>query len=61
MAIKRDAAAPTASSGASLPGQSGMVLRYVGPGQLTESNREEGGEDEETRWRHDRKILDVNN
>jgi hypothetical protein len=61
MTLERNAPAHTARSGASLPGQSGVVLRDVGPGQLTESNREESGEDEETRWRHDRRILDVNN
>lgn len=61
MTLQRDASMNTASSGASLPGQSGVVLRDVSPGQLTQSNWEEGGEDEETRWRHDRRILDANN
>jgi hypothetical protein len=49
------------SSVVCLLGKSGVVLRDIGPGQLTESNREEGGEDEETRWQHDRRILDVKN
>jgi hypothetical protein len=46
MTLERDVSAHTASSGTFLPGQSGVVLRHVGPDQLTESNREEGGEEE---------------